>query len=527
MKLSKQLSIIIFVAILGLMILGAVTLKTLKTNLISSGENEIKSILVLAKEQAKYYIELEQQGKISRKTAEEKVVELLSNMRHGSSYIWANDNKAISRVHPKASVLGVFQPTYSEHFKALNSKDFLVTVGQYPKPGTEKLLTKMNASTKLPSWDWVIGYGIYMDDVDEKYMNSAIYFTLIALLIIALIICVAVYIARNIIRNIGGEPSYALSVTSRIADGYLDQKIEGNFTENSLLGSISRMQESLQTMVKDIKNGSVKLTNSTKSIHEQMRHISTASQESSDASFSTVASIQELSLCIENITSSAHNAELNSEESTVISVRGEQTVKQSSDSIIQIAEKVKQSTVEIDNLQKRSIEIGNIVNVIKDVADQTNLLALNAAIEAARAGEQGRGFAVVADEVRTLALRTANATSEITDTINQVQIETDIVAKTMLDVLPKVEESVTGSTAVTQMLEEIRISSDKTLNQVRDVSTSSEEQNKATEELVKHVENISNMINKTAKAVENSKNNMNNLDELATELYNSVSYFKV
>jgi len=498
MKLSKQLAIIIFVAAFGLVILGAVTLQTLRSNLMSSGENEIETILSLAKAQAKYYIDLEQQNKMSREEAEEKVIEVLSNMRFGSSYIWGNDSNSISRVHPKASNLGTFQKSYKRDFDKLQNVDFAIKIGEYPKPGTESRVTKINGSTILPGWDWVIGYGIYMDDVNQKYMDSAISFTAIALVILALIIATAVYVARSILRSIGGEPSYALSVTSSIADGYLDQTIEGNFTDNSLLGSISRMQKSLQEMVKNINKGSVLLTDSTKSLNEQMQHISDASQKSSDASHSTASAIQELSSCIQEIANSA-----------------------------EIAEQITQSTEEIGSLQKRSIEIGNIVNVIREIAEQTNLLALNAAIEAARAGEQGRGFAVVADEVRTLASRTANATSEITDTINMVQAETENVAKTMLAVLPKVEESVTSSNEVTKMLADIRVGSDETLNQIRVVSSSSEEQNKATQDLAQHVDEISNMIQETAEAVANSRENMRNLDELAVDLHDSVSYFKV
>jgi len=233
MKLSKQLSVITLVATFGLIILGAVTLQTLRTNLLSSGEDQIKTILSLAKQQASYYIELEQQNKMTREEAEEKVVEVLSNMRFGLSYIWGNDNNSISRIHPKPTVVGKPQETYQRDFNALQNLDFIINKGEYPKPGTEGLVTKINGAVKLPKWDWVIGYGIYMDDVNKKYFDSAVSFIIIALVILALIITTAIYITKNIIRNIGGEPSYALTVTTRIADGYLNEEIEGTFTQNS------------------------------------------------------------------------------------------------------------------------------------------------------------------------------------------------------------------------------------------------------------------------------------------------------
>lgn len=527
MKLSRQLAIIIVVAALGLIILGAVSLQTLRSNLMSSGVNEIENILTLAKQQANYYIELEQSNQLTREEAEAKVVEVLSHMRHGSSYIWANDNNAILRVHPKSSALGKFQSSYAADFAKLKQTDFAIKTGDLIKPGTTERVTKINGSTALPKWDWIIGYGIYMDDVNEKYMDSAISFTGMALVILALIIATAIYIAKSILTSIGGEPSYALDVTSRIADGNLNQSIEGNFTEKSLLGSISRMQKSLQEMVRDISRGSSLLTDSTRSLNEQMQHISAASEKSSSASHSTASAIQELSLCIQDIADSARDTESNSEQSTAISLRGEETVKSSAASINEIAKQITLSTEEIGSLQKRSMEIGSIVNVISEIAEQTNLLALNAAIEAARAGEQGRGFAVVADEVRTLASRTASATAEITETINKVQSETENVAKTMLAVLPKVEESVSSSHEVTEMLADIRIGSNETLEKVRVVSNSSEEQNKATQDLAQHVDDISQMIQETAEAVANSKENMVNLDKLAKDLFDSVSYFKV
>lgn len=529
MKLSRQLGILIAFATIGFIILAAIALYSLRANLIDSRKHEIEAILTLAKLQAAHYVELVNENKMTREEGEARLVEALTTMRYDASYIWANDDKSIARVHPRDSVLGEFQKNHASRMQELkdSGSDILFTVVMSKKPGTDHKVVKVNGQTAIPGWNWGIGFGVYMDDLQSTFIASAVQFAAAVVVILIIIIAAAVYLARNILRNIGGEPSYAVAVTNSIADGYLNETIQGNFKQNSLLGSIARMQQSLQEMVKKIQHGSALLASSTKELNDQMQSITEASQKSSDASYSTASAIQELSSCIDEIATSARNTETNSEASSALSIEGEEIVKASAHSIYEISTQISSSTEGIASLQKLSLQIGSIVDVIRDIAEQTNLLALNAAIEAARAGEQGRGFAVVADEVRTLASRTATATSEITETINVVQSETENVAQKMQAILPKVETSVSSSDAVSEMLTKIRAGADETLNRIRDVTNSAEEQNIATNTLAEHVEQISNMVNETAEAVANSRKNMADLDALAVELNESVSYFKV
>lgn len=531
MKLSKQLAILVTLSAIGLIILSLISLNIIRTNLIDSRKHEIKSILSLAKEQINHYVDLEQRGALTRQEAESKVIEALSTMRSGDSYIWANGNDSKSKVHPNKDQLGKTQASYQPSLQSLRNVEFVFNIGEYPKAGSAGLYPKINGMTKIPEWQWVFGYGIYMDDLNEDYWNTAFYFLLAGLLIITVIIIAAVILARiilrNILKNIGGEPKYVNLVTSRIAAGHLSEPIEGQFEENSLLGYVAKMQQSLKEMVKNIQQSSELLTSSSQSLNEQMEQIFNASRKSSEASHSTAAAIQELSTSIEVIAGSAKETEKNSEESYEMSSRGESLVKASAHSIHEISSQITRSAEEITSLQKRSLEIGDIVNVISDIAEQTNLLALNAAIEAARAGEQGRGFAVVADEVRTLASRTAKATAEITETINLVQNDTESVAQTMKSVLPKVEDSVDASNQVTDMLTKISSSSDENLNRIREMSNSSVEQNKATQNLAIHAEEISNIMQETAAAISHSKQNTDDLNKLAIELHKSVSYFKL
>ncbi len=527
MKLSKQLASLIAVMAIALLLNGTLALKLLNNELIDGRKHELQTVLKLTLNQVNHWVDLEQSGNISREEAEKHVVEILSGIRSGTSYLWANDNQGIARVHVRSDVIGKYQDSYPKAMEQLRGKDFDFTLSNNTKPGTDEMVLKINGIAKIPKWNWVMGIGAYMDDINSAYWNIVISFLALSVVVLAVIIAIAVYIARNILGKIGGEPSYAMAITQHIAKGNLDEKIEGRFSEQSLLGSISIMQNALRDAVQSIRSGSQQLTRSTAQLKQQMDNISSASRASSDASHSTAASIQELSSCIEEISRHASQTQENSERSDSMCAVGEQLVVESSKHIQAISKQLEQSVGNIDKLQQRSSQIGQVVNVINDIAEQTNLLALNAAIEAARAGEQGRGFAVVADEVRTLASRTAKATSEITETIGVVQAETDQVANLVKSILPTVESSVAKSGEVASMLEEIKSGASDTLNMVKDVSHATSEQTIVADELAKHFEHISQMINESSQAVVACHSNVEDLDRLARDLDEAIRIFKV
>lgn len=528
MKLKTQLLIIVTISILGYALIGAYGLYSVKNNLVESRKHEIDTILHFARNQSQVFIDQYKQGNISKEDAETKVTELLSGMREGASYIWANDGQAISRVHPRAEKIGKFQQSYASQLASLKDQEFNFFTEENIKPGTDKPVLKVNGYTKLPDWNWIVGIGVYMDDVEAQYYAYAKTFFAIATPILLLVIFISSYISRTIIQRLGGEPEFAVSVTRKIADGDLTERLSHlTASPTSLVGSMATMQQSLSGTIKTITDGLVTLTNVTSALQRQISVIDNASKGSSDATLSTAASIQELSVCIREISNNTNLTEQNSAHALELCHAGNSVVENTSRSIQTIAQSITESVEDFQILKEQSNQIGNIVNVIKEIADQTNLLALNAAIEAARAGEQGRGFAVVADEVRTLASKTSQATSEINQMIQILQNETNRVSETLGNIVPQVNESIDNTAQVTTMFNQINQSANETLNMIKQVSTATSEQNLASNELAEHIDRISNMVKDTANSIADFRTTIHDLDSLSKEIEASVKIFRL
>ena len=206
---------------------------------------------------------------------------------------------------------------------------------------------------------------------------------------------------------------------------------------------------------------------------------------------------------------------------------GGKVVEETIQGMVRISEVVKKSAETVQELGKSSNQIGEIVQVIDDIADQTNLLALNAAIEAARAGEQGRGFAVVADEVRKLAERTTKATKEIANMIKQIQKDTSEAVESMNRGTMEVERGKELANRAGKSLMEIIGASTKVLDDVTQVATASEKQSSTAEQISRSIESISNVTNETASGIQQVARAAEDLNKLTDNLQNLVNKFKI
>ena len=251
-----------------------------------------------------------------------------------------------------------------------------------------------------------------------------------------------------------------------------------------------------------------------------------ANEQSAQAS-EVATAVEQMTKTIFETTKNTTTAASASKNAGKVAVEGGKVVEETIKGMIRISEVVKQSAETVLELGRSSNEIGEIVQVINDIADQTNLLALNAAIEAARAGEQGRGFAVVADEVRKLAERTSKATQEIAGMIKHIQKDTDGAVQSMQQGTKEVENGKLLAEKAGDSLKEIITGAERVADIVTQVAAASEQQSRASEQITQNIELITNVTQQSATGVRQIAHAAEELNQLTGNLQSLISGFKV
>ena len=367
--------------------------------------------------------------------------------------------------------------------------------------------------------------GLNDTSIAQELKKSSLRAVGLGLLLMALGSICVFFVARGIAKPLGG----AVAVADALAAGDLsiNLAITSHDETGQLMRAMQNMVDSLREMIVQTVNVSEGVASAASQLQQTSDKIATGTIEVESQASTVATASEEMSHTTRDI---AHNCQLaadSSRSTNEAAMNGSRVVQETITGMLAIAERVKETAGTIDSLGARSEQIGAIIGTIEDIADQTNLLALNAAIEAARAGEQGRGFAVVADEVRALAERTTKATKEIGDMIKAIQRETKQAVSTMNDGVRQVEQGAASSQKSGAALEEILNQIGEVTMQINQIATAAEQQTATTNEIVSNIHQISEVVHLTAQGAEETATAASLLGDQVGDLQRIVSRFKL
>jgi len=538
MRLKVKFRLFIGVALLGLGTLATLWLWGERSRLFAQKQEKARNLVETCTSIAMRYQQREQAGKMSRQEAQAHALEEIGSLRYeGDNYFWVNDLHPTMIMHPMKPQLNGKDLA---EFKDPKGKALFVAMVEavrrdgsgfvsymWPKPGKNEPVPKISFVKGFEPWGWVIGTGIYVDDVDAIWYQDAKVAGCAALACAIILVLASMWTYRSIFGRLAQVVDRLKDIAQ--GDGDLTRRLEVSSSDE--LAEVARwfntFVEKLHHIIAEVADNTQSLAQAGKEISASCRGQANGAETQKDQTAQVATAMAEMAATVQQISEHSNTAAAASQKACETARQGGKIVEETLDRMRAITDSVGDAAKKVAELGKRSEQIGRISGVIDDIADQTNLLALNAAIEAARAGEQGRGFAVVADEVRKLAERTSTATKEIADMIRGMQAETKNGVAAIQDGTRQVELGVKSTSEAGSSLHDIIQMTEQVGDMISHIATAATQQAAATEQINSSVERIATIAGSAVVELQQTAQSVDELSSLSFSLRELVGQFRL
>jgi methyl-accepting chemotaxis protein len=469
-------------------------------------------------------------GALAGTVALDDLIKIIKEIKIGKSgYAFVIQKDGLVIIHPIKEVAmktnfiqdAATDPSLKEI--AVNMAKGKEDIARYSFNGVEKYV----AYAPIPGTPWSLAVNVPVKEVSAKLNNLMWMSLLIALIVLAAAVSISFYIASGITRPINAMKL----MLQDIAQGEGDLTKRLHIQSNDELGEtglfFNTFVEKIHSIISQVAQTTIRVATAATQVYTTSEQMATGAEQVASQAGTVATAGEEMSATSSDISRNCGMAADASREASRKASDGAAVVERTVGIMNEVADRVKDTSRSIESLGVRSDQIGEIVGTIEDIADQTNLLALNAAIEAARAGEQGRGFAVVADEVRALAERTTRATHEIGEMIKAIQSETKTAVESMEDGVHKVEEGRGESARSGEAIQSILQQINEVAMQVNQIATAAEEQTATTSEISSNMIQITEVVHQTAQGAHESATAASQLNKVAEELQRLVGQFRL
>ncbi|MEZ9145232.1 MULTISPECIES: methyl-accepting chemotaxis protein [unclassified Vibrio] len=386
---------------------------------------------------------------------------------------------------------------------------------------------KQSIAEKTPHWGWVVGTGIGFNEVNARFWSTAQWQLFLCVVIAGLILASLIVSIKRMLALLGGEPKDVREAVQAVAQGRIQTSFETQAIDGSIYHAVQQMSKSLAELVSNLDASMLALRGELQRVEDRAGSIGQLTDTQQQSTEMIATAMTEMASSANNVAASASDTARNTDEADKQSQHTQQLIHNTVDNIQGLAGQLGTASEAVANLDNDVNNIAKVLDVIGDIAEQTNLLALNAAIEAARAGEQGRGFAVVADEVRNLAGRTQSSTKEIQLMINNLQEGSRNAIQTMEVCAATSESTVTESQNASEALQQIVVALESISSMSHQIATAAAEQTQVSDDISKRINMIEESGNQLSNVVTESHNSTQTLASLSNELEAWVNRFEV